>query len=150
MSGSHADHIRGLSGKELGPSRSVLVDQAMIDRFAAATLDDQWIHTDPARAAADSPFGGTVAHGMLTLSLAPRLALELLDLLDARLVINYGLNRVRFPAPLPAGSTVSLTLQVTELQEVSGGVRATVSCSLMAAGASRPNCVADLVLQVMD
>ncbi len=150
MSAPQADRFSALVDRELGPSRSVPVDQDMIDTFAAATLDDQWIHTDPERAARESPFGATVAHGMLTLSIAPRLALELLGLLDAKLVINYGLNRVRFPAPLPAGSRVSISLKVLDVTGVRGGVRLTARAAVNAEGAPKPVCVAELILQVMD
>ena len=114
---SHAERVRELTGQALEPSRWVLVDQQLINLFADATFDHQWIHTDPERAEKESPFGATVAHGMLTVSLAPRLALEVLELLDARLIINYGLNRVRFPAPVKAGTRVRLHLTVAEVNE---------------------------------
>jgi len=145
---SHAERVRELTGQALEPSRWVLVDQQLINLFADATFDHQWIHTDPERAEKESPFGATVAHGMLTVSLAPRLALEVLELLDARLIINYGLNRVRFPAPVKAGTRVRLHLTVAEVNDVKGGVRATLQAELEAEGADRPVCVAEFLLQI--
>src|SRR5699024_4997662 len=103
---NHSERIRSLVGAEIVPSRWIEISQQLIDTFADATLDHQWIHVDPERAKQESPFGGTVAHGMLTLSMAPRLALEQLELTEAKIVINYGLNKVRFPAAVPAGSEV--------------------------------------------
>ena len=149
MNTDHQERLRQLQGQELEPSRWVTVDQELIDTFARATFDDQWIHVDPERAGRESPFGGTIAHGMLTLSLVPRLALELLELTDAPMVINYGLNRVRFPAPLPAGKRVRVSLQLAGLEEVKGGVRVTCSCAVEAEGSEKPVCVAELLLQVM-
>lgn len=145
---SHADRVRGLSGQDIAPSRWVMVDQAAINLFADATQDQQWIHTDPERAARESPFGATVAHGMFTASLAPRLALEVLELLDAPLIINYGLNKVRFPAALKAGTNVRLNLTVGDVIDVQGGVRATLHASMEAEGVERPVCVAEFLLQI--
>lgn len=145
---SHASRVKALSGQTVAPSRWVLVDQAAINLFADATLDHQWIHTDPERAARESPFGATVAHGMFTASLAPRLCLEVLELTEAPLIINYGLNRVRFPAPLRAGTRVRLNLQVGEVIDVTGGVRATLHASMEAEGSERPVCVAEFLLQI--
>ena len=145
---SHAERVRELTGQALEPSRWVLVDQQLINLFADATFDHQWIHTDPERAEKESPFGATVAHGMLTVSLAPRLALEVLELLDARLIINYGLNRVRFPAPVKAGTRVRLHLTVAEVKDVKGGVHATLQAELEAEGADRPVFVAEFLLQI--
>lgn len=145
---SHAERVRGLIGQQLESSRWVLIDQAAIDLFADATQDHQWIHTDPERAGRDSPFGATVAHGMLTVSLAPRLALEVLELLDAKLIINYGLNKVRFPAPVTAGTKVRLNLTVADVIDVQGGVRATLQAQMEAEGSERPVCVAEFLLQI--
>ncbi len=145
---NHAERVKGLSGTSMPPSRWVLVDQAAINLFADATQDHQWIHTDPERAARQSPFGATVAHGMFTVSLAPRLALEVLDLTRAPLIINYGLNKVRFPAPLKAGTNVRLNLTVGEVIDVTGGVRATLRASMEAEGSERPVCVAEFLLQI--
>lgn len=145
---SHAERVRSLSGEQIAPSRWVLVDQEAINLFADATQDQQWIHTDPERAARDSPFGATVAHGMFTASLAPRLALEVLELLGAPLIINYGLNKVRFPAALKAGTNVRLNLTVGDVIDVQGGVRATLHANMEAEGVERPVCVAEFLLQI--
>lgn len=145
---SHAERVRALSGQQVAPSRWVLIDQDAINLFAQATQDTQWIHTDPERASRDSPFGATVAHGMFTASLAPRLALEVLELLEAPLIINYGLNKVRFPAALKAGTNVRLNLTVGEVIDVTGGVRATLHASMEAEGVERPVCVAEFLLQI--
>lgn len=147
---NHAQKIRELSGTALPPSRWLPVEQGRIDRFAEVTEDTQWIHVDRERAAAESPFGSTVAHGMLTLSLVPRLVLELLGLLDAPLVINYGFNRVRFPAPLPPGNHIRLRLEVAGVEEVRGGVRATLPFTMEIQGGERPVAAGELLLQVGD
>lgn len=98
---------QALIGTEIGVSDWITVDQEMIDRFAETTLDDQWIHVDPERAAAETPFGGTIAHGFLTLSLASRMAYDCMKMLPGQTMgINYGLNKVRFLSPVRAGSRV--------------------------------------------
>lgn len=150
MPSERVDNLERLLGSELGPSRWVEVDQAMIDRFAEATGDSQWIHVDPERAATESPYGTTVAHGMLTLSLAPGLAIELLGLASAPLVVNYGLNRVRFPAPLLSGSRTRMFVTVSQLDPLPGGVRAMLDLRFESEGQDRPVCVAQLILQVND
>lgn len=100
-------HTRGLIGTEVGLSRWILVDQPMIDAFAETTFDDQWIHVDPARAAAETPFGGTIAHGFLTLSLASRMAYDCFAALPGQVMgINYGFNKLRFLSPVVAGVQV--------------------------------------------
>lgn len=140
--------LEGLVGKEAGPSRWLEVDQQMIERFAAVTGDEQWIHVDPGRAAEESPFGGTVAHGMLTLSLAPGLAIELLDLGSAPLVVNYGFNRVRFPAPLHSGSRVRMFVTVAQLEPLEEAMRAILDLRFEDEEQAKPVCVAQLVLQI--
>ncbi|MEX2542351.1 MAG: MaoC family dehydratase [Trueperaceae bacterium] len=150
MSEALSARMRELLGRELGPSRRLMVDQQTIDRFADATGDRQWIHVDPERAARESPFGATVAHGMLTLSLAPGLAIELLGLEQARLVVNYGLNRVRFPAPLLVGSQVRLALTLAELEPAGNASRLTIDTRLQDDRQDRPVCVAQLVFQLHD
>ena len=143
-----SERLENLVGVELGPSRSIGVDQDLIDSFAAATFDEQWIHVDPVRAAHDSPFGGTVAHGMLTLSLVPGLAIELLGLESAPLVINYGFERVRFPAPVPAGSSLALYLTLNAVRPVNEAVRVHFEARVEAEGQAKPACVAGLIFQV--
>jgi acyl dehydratase len=139
--------IAELLGTELGPSGWIDVDQQRIDAFAAATDDSQWIHVDPERAAA-GPFGTTVAHGFLTLSLCVPLLSEVLHVDGYRLSINYGLNRVRFPAPVPAGSRVRGRFRVASVEEVEGGDQAVLEATVEREGAEKPVCVAELVVRL--
>ena len=130
-----------LTGQTFGPSDPQTVSQAQVNAFADATGDDQWLHVDAERAAKESPYKQTVAHGMLTLSLAPALVMALLPLGNA-LVINYGLDKVRFPAPLPVGSSVELWATVTEVKEVGAGEQLTVDVRLESKEQQKPVCVA--------
>ncbi|MGA8113654.1 MAG: MaoC family dehydratase [Actinocatenispora sp.] len=141
-----ADELLAATGSELGASGWHLVDQARVDAFAEITGDHQWIHVDPDRAA-DGPFGGTVAHGFLTLSLLPVLVSEIQRVPGARLAVNYGLNRVRFPAPLRTGSRVRATATLLDAQRVDGdgGVQCVTRVSVEGEGAPKPCCVAELV-----
>jgi len=134
-----------LVGRELGPSRPVTVSQERIDAFADCTLDRQWIHVDVERAA-DGPFGGTVAHGYLTLSLLVHLCTDVGLFPPGVTVVNYGLDRLRFPAPLPSGSDVRLTARVAELTPKGAGrVLAKIACEVRADGAAAPALVADVL-----
>lgn len=135
------DELAELLGRELGPSSWVEVDQHRIDTFAAATNDDQWIHTDPERAKS-GPFGTTVAHGYLTLSLLIPMWTELLDVGQARTKVNYGLDRVRFPTPVPVGSRVRARAKLAAVEPVDGGVQVRVDAMIECEGAERPACVA--------
>jgi len=136
--------LQALVGQELGCSDWLQVDQARIDHFAQATGDDQWIHTDPARAAA-GPYGATVAHGFLTLSLLPAMFATAFEMVDVTLGINYGLNRVRFPAPLPAGSRVRGHFVLREWQTLPGGAQLTVEVRMEREGSTKPVCVAESI-----
>lgn len=109
------DELKSLSGTELGSGEWVTVTQTEIDRFAEATDDHQWIHTDPARAAA-GPFGGTIAHGFLTLALLPPLMRSVWRLNGVTTIVNYGLNRVRFLTPVPAGGRLRATSRIADVQ----------------------------------
>ena len=135
-------------GAELGPSPWLDVDQARIDAFAAATEDRQSIHVDPKLAAA-GPFGTTVAHGFLTLSLVVHLWNQVAPARE-QVTLNYGLNRVRFPAPVPAGSRVRATLRVETLEQVAGGSQATIAATIEREGGDKPVCVAELVFRLLD
>ena len=139
---------RHLVGQQLGPSEWVEITQDRIDAFAAATADHQWIHVDPERGAA-GPFGTTIAHGYLTLSLLSSFSYELLPLDEARLTINYGLNRVRFPAPVPVGSRVRGRFRVTEVSEVDGGYQLTAEATVEREGSEKPVCVAETIYRVL-
>jgi acyl dehydratase len=129
------------AGAVFGPGDWLTIDQQRIDDFAHATSDDQWIHTDPVRAAA-GPFGRTVAHGFLTLSLLSPLFDELVAFEDAAVSINYGLDRVRFPAPVPAGSRIRASFEVDSVHEIEGGITATFSARVEREGFEKPVCVA--------
>jgi acyl dehydratase len=141
--------ILGLRGAELGRSAWRVVTQDDVDLFARVTGDHQWIHVDPERAAS-GPFGGTIAHGHLTLSLIPVLLSEILVVEGARLGINYGMNRVRFPAPLRAGSRVRATASLAGAEPVEGGVQAVAAVTVSADGTPRPVCVAEIVFRYLE
>ncbi|MBH5334110.1 MaoC family dehydratase [Streptomyces pactum] len=131
-------------GREFGPSDWVEVDQRRIDLFAEATGDHQWIHVDPERAA-DGPFGGTIAHGYLTLSLLPLFTPQLIRVEGVRLGVNYGTNKVRFPAPVPVGSRLRATARIAGVTEVPDGVQLTTAVTVEREGGGKPVCVAESV-----
>lgn len=132
-------------GLELGPSAWKSVEQERIDAFAAATEDHQWIHVDPERAAA-GPFGTTIAHGYLTLALLVPFAYELLPV-EGGMAINYGLDRVRFPAPLPVDSRVRARMRVDDVAEVEGGVQVKLAATVEREGGDKPVCAAELLFR---
>ncbi len=134
-------------GETLGPSEWVEVDQARVDTFADATGDHQWIHVDPDRAK-DGPFGGTIAHGLLTLSLLPDLLGRVYTVERLSMGINYGFNKVRFPAPVPVGAKVRLTATVADSVEGDGFVDVTLSSVIEAAGVSKPVCVIESIARL--
>lgn len=136
--------LPGLIGVQLGPTRPVLISQERIDGFARDTEDFQWIHTDPERAAR-GPFGEAVAHGFLTLAFLSRFLGELIDVIDAPAAVNYGLDRVRFPAPLPAGSLLAATAEILDVHEDPRGVVLSARVTMTAVGGGRPACVAESV-----
>jgi acyl dehydratase len=133
-----------LVGVELGPTSWIEVTQERIDAFAAATDDPQWIHVDPERAA-EGPFGTTIAHGFLTLSLCVPMLYEVLPQ-DGAMAVNYGTNRVRFPVPIPSGSRVRGRFRVLEVEETPRGARATIEAMVEREGGDKPACVAELVV----
>jgi acyl dehydratase len=132
------------AGSELGHSEWHVVSQQLIDDFAGITGDRQWIHVDPARAAA-GPFGTTVAHGFLTLALIPMLVRETFRVEAAQMAVNYGLDRVRFPAPLASGSEIRAEVRIRAVARDGTRVRVTSEVVVTARGAARPCCVAELV-----
>ena len=139
--------FRDLVGRELGPTSWVDVTQERIDAFAAATDDPQWIHVDPERAA-EGPFGTTIAHGFLTLSLCVPMLGEVLPPSDG-MVLNYGVDRVRFPAPVPSGGRIRGRFRVVSIDETSRGNRAVIEATVECEGISKPVCVASLVVLVV-
>ena len=136
--------LQAMVGHEIGSSDWVLVDQARIDLFAQATGDRQWIHTDPVRAAA-GPFGATVAHGFLTLSLVPMLFESGFAIDDVRMGVNYGLNRVRFAAPVRVNSRLRGHFKLLVYEPLDGGAQMTVQATIELEGSSKPACVAETV-----
>lgn len=137
--------LESLVGIEFGPSPWIEVSQERIDAFATATDDPQWIHTDPARAAAESPYGTTIAHGFLTLSLCVPMLYEILPPTGG-MVVNYGVNRVRFPAAVRSGSKVRGRFKVLSVEEGPAGKRATIEAIVEREGVDKPVCVAELVV----
>ncbi len=133
-------------GETLGTSDWVEVTQEKINTFAEATGDHQWIHVDVERAKAESPFGGPIAHGFLTLSLLPMLSWQIWTVEGTKMGVNYGLNKVRFPSPVAVGSKVRSTAVLTEVTEVGGGgLQLVVSSTVEVEGGSKPVCVAEMV-----
>src|SRR6266576_2599071 len=139
-----------LVGKELGPSEWMTVDQAMIDKFAEATGDHQWIHVDVERAKREMPGGKTIAHGYLTLSLVPRLGQTLYRVKHRSRGLNYGSNRVRFTGQVPAGSRIRLRQKIKSVEPVDGGVRITSENTVEVEGTTRPALVAETISMQFD
>ena len=141
--------LEALVGAELGPTEWKVVDQPRIDTFAEVTEDRQWIHVDTERAAA-GPFGGTIGHGLLTLSLGPAMTEELLQLEGFPHTLNYGFGKVRFPSPTPVGSRVRMRLGITAVEAVVGGVQLTVSQIFEREGGEKPICVAEGLARIVE
>ncbi|MEU7812838.1 MaoC family dehydratase [Pseudonocardia sp. NPDC049154] len=138
------DELAEAKGESFGPTEWVQIDQERVDRFAEATGDRQWIHVDPERAAS-GPFGGTIAHGFLTLSLLPTLQAQLYTVENVKVGINYGLNKVRFPAPVPVGKRVRLSSTLTDVRKTEGFVESIVTSTLEVEGSDKPACVIESV-----
>ncbi|HWD05478.1 MAG TPA: MaoC family dehydratase [Amycolatopsis sp.] len=134
-------------GTKLGTSDWLEIPQYRVNTFADATDDHQWIHVDVERAKKDSPFGGPIAHGYLTLSLLIPLWSQVLTVTDASMAVNYGLNKVRFPAPVPVGSKIRLTATLTGVEEVKGGHQLTVDAVIEREGGDKPVCIAEPVFR---
>ncbi|MFC5061799.1 MaoC family dehydratase [Actinomycetospora atypica] len=138
------DEVVASVGESLGPGEWVEVDQKTVDTFADATGDHQWIHVDPERAA-QGPFGGPIAHGLLTLSLLPVLLGGLYRIENVRMGVNYGFNKVRFPAPVPVGSRVRATATVAEATPLDGAVQVVFATVIEIEGSTKPACVVESV-----
>jgi len=136
------DELRTLAGADLGPSDWLEISQDRVNTFADATDDHQWIHVDPERAGS-GPFGGTIAHGYLTLALVIPLWTQILQIGGIGMAVNYGLNRLRLPAPVPVGSAVRLHARVATVEEVRNGVQLTVEFTVEIRGAEKPALVAE-------
>ena len=136
------DELNAHIGQELGVSSWYEVTQETIDRFAEVTEDFQWIHVDVEKAK-QTPFGGTIAHGLFTLSLGPKFSYEIVDVQGFAFGVNYGYGKVRFPAPLPVGSKVRMRATLTSVEEVPGGVQFTITQTFEREGHDKPVCVAE-------
>ncbi len=141
------EEVKAHLGEELGVSEWHEVTQEAIDEFAELTGDHQWIHVDPERAR-QTPFGGTIAHGYYTLSLAPRFSYAMFTLDGFAFGVNYGLNRVRFPAPMPVGGKVRMRARLAEVEEVPGGLEIATELTFERKGGEKPVCVAESLARV--
>ena len=142
------EELRGAVGEVLGESDWVTVSQEMIDRFAEATGDFQWIHVDRERAK-NSPFGATIAHGFLTLSLIPRLMDRVYSVGRVAARLNYGCNKVRFTEPVPSGSRIRASVRLAQVEPTPKGIRITSEATVLLEGSKRPACIAELVAVVL-
>jgi acyl dehydratase len=133
-------------GTDLGPTDWLVVDQTRIDQFAEATNDHQWIHVDPKRAA-DGPYGGTIAHGLLTLSLLPHFMHDLYRVDNVAMAINYGFNKVRFITPVPVGSRLRARSKLTTVTELAGGVQAALTTTIEVEGSDKPAAVVESIVR---
>lgn len=139
--------LRARVGQEIAVSDWMVVTQERIQQFAAATGDDQWIHVDPARAAAESPFGTTIAHGFLTLSLVSALIRNALHFSGLKLAVNCGLNRVRFVSPVPSGARVRARIVPASVGEIAGSIQVLWNVTIEREGGEKPACVAEWIVR---
>ncbi len=139
------DELRGYVGEEIAVGQWTVITQEQINLFAEATGDYQWIHLDRQRAAAESPYGTTVAHGFLTLSMIPRFMEETVALPPAKMSVNYGLNRVRFAAPVPAGGKVRPRVTLKDVRDIAGGAQIYWRVVIEVEGSEKPACVAETI-----
>ena len=146
MSALTFDNIKEHLGEHLGYSGYQEITQPQVQLFADATGDHQWIHLDVERAKA-GPFGGPIAHGYLTLSLAPVLLGEVLKVEGVKMGVNYGANKVRFPSPVPVGAKIRVGAKLVNVEDVAGGLQVTVEATFECEGATKPSCVAELVFR---
>jgi acyl dehydratase len=144
---SGIDELKAHEGKQLGTSRWHDVTQERVNAFAEATGDHYWIHTDPERAK-QTPFGGTIAHGYYTLSLEPMFSYEMFSIEGVAFGVNYGVNRVRFPAPLPVGSRVRMHAKLASVEDIDGGVQLAIELNFETDAGEKPVCVAESLTRV--
>ncbi|MBN2157592.1 MAG: MaoC family dehydratase [Candidatus Lokiarchaeota archaeon] len=144
------EHLKEYQGKEMGPSKWVKITQDKINMFAEATGDHQWIHVDVERAKKESTYGGPIAHGYLTLSLIPDLFWDVLEVKGFKTVINYGTNKVRFPAPVPVDSSVCMKVTLANITEIKNGVQCEFKCVLNTESGEKPVCIAEIVFLLMN
>ncbi len=141
------EQLQAAIGQRQGPGAWITVDQERINRFADATEDHQWIHVDVERAK-ETPFGGTIAHGFYTQSLGPGMSYKMFTLEGFAFGVNYGANRIRFPAPMPVGGKVRMRAQLTSVEDVPGGAQITVTQTFEREGGEKPVCVAETLSRV--
>ena len=142
------ESLKEYAGKEIGVSEWLTITQERIAQFAEATEDRQWIHLDAARASAESPYGTTIAHGFLTLSLISHFTKDVIQIAGGvKLAVNYGLNRVRFPAPVKVGSRIRATIVLQGLKESAEFFEATFGVTIACEGAEKPSCVAECIVR---
>ena len=142
-----ANELKAFAGQEIGVTAWLEITQERINQFADATGDHQWIHIDRARAAIESPYGTTIAHGFLTLSLVSQFIRETVDFSGLKMAINYGLNRVRFPAAVRSGSNIHARVALQAVKDLADGVEAVYLITVETEGADKPNCVAEWVVR---
>lgn len=140
--------MKSLVGQHLGYSEWMEITQDRVNLFADATGDHQWIHVNPERAAKESPFGGPIAHGYLTLSLAPVLLPQVATNLGFSMGVNYGCNKVRFMSPVPVGAKLRLGAELQQVDEISGGLQVTYALTFECEGAAKPSCVAEVIYRM--
>ena len=139
------EEMKSLVGQHVGHSEWMEITQERVNLFADATGDHQWIHVDPARATKESPFGGPIAHGYLTLSLAPVLLPQAASVTGFKMGVNYGCNKVRFMSPVPVGAKLRLGVVVQQVDEIAGGLQVTYELTFETEGAAKPSCVAEVI-----
>ena len=139
------DELKQLAGQEVAVSDWITITQERVQQFADATGDHQWIHLDVERSKVESPYGGTIAHGFLTLSLLPMLMASSLQMSDVKMGVNYGLNKVRFPAPVPVGSRLRARIVLLSVEDISGGAQLVWQVTIEREGGDKPVCVAESI-----
>jgi acyl dehydratase len=141
------EEMRALVGTEVAVSDWVEITQERVNQFAVATNDHQWIHVDVERARRESPFGATIAHGFLTLSLVPAMLESALRMVDMKMGLNYGLNKVRFPAPVPVGSRLRARMSIVSIEDIEGGAQVAWGVVIEREGSTKPVCVAEFLMR---
>ena len=142
--------LKELVGTHLGHSDYLEITQERVNTFADATGDHQWIHVDPERAAKESPFGGPIAHGYLTLSLGPVLAPQIMRVEGVKMGVNYGCDKVRFPSPVPVGAKLRLGAELTKVEDIPGGAQVFMTFTFECEGAPKPACVSEIIFRYYD
>ena len=141
------DDLKAKVGEHLGYSPYMEVTQERVNVFADATGDHQWIHVDPERAKAQSPFGGPIAHGYLTLSLGPVLLPQIFAVEGVKMGVNYGCGKVRFPSPVPVGANLRAGAKLVNVEDVAGGAQVTIEVTFEVEGATKPSCIAEVIFR---